>query len=152
MLRTLPFGPSDSKLLIEESLLERLSTFRQVEGSAREAGGILIGYRRGPHTHITECTVPSQWDIRHRFGFFRHGTHHQRVALRRWSETDRMLDYVGEWHTHPENDPTPSWTDVHHWRRISAASKRPMILVIVGRAKNWIGARLGESIRGTAGL
>lgn len=149
MLRALPFGPSGAKLLIEEPVLERLAAFRQIASSAAEAGGILMGYRRGPHTHVTEATVPSQGDIRRRFGFFRHATHHQRVALRRWKETDQTLDYVGEWHTHPEDDPAPSGIDLRHWREITVASRRPMVFVIVGRATNWIGVGLRDRIAAT---
>src|SRR5687768_16273206 len=115
MLGALPFGPNWAKLLIEAPLLERLVAFRQVTSTAPEAGGILMGYRRGPHTHVTEATVPSRSDIRRRSSFFRHTGPHQRVALRRWKETNQTLDYVGEWHTHPEDDPGPSGIDLNHW-------------------------------------
>lgn len=146
MLRALPFGPSGAKLLIEAALLERLAPFRQVAWSAPEAGGILLGYRRGPHTHVTEATTPSQSDVRRRFGFFRHAAHHQRVALRRWKETGQTLDYVGEWHTHPEDDPKPSGIDQRHWLEITAASARPMVFVIVGRTSNWLGVGLRDRL------
>lgn len=149
MLRALPFGPSGSKLLIEGPLLERLATFSQLAPSAPEAGGILMGYRRGPHTHVTEATIPSRQDVQRRFGLFRHATHHQRVALQRWKETDQTLDYVGEWHTHPEDDPSPSDIDLCHWREITAVSKRPMIFIIVGRSTNWVGAGLCDRIVAT---
>lgn len=146
MLRTLPFGPSGTKLLIESPLLERLAAFRQIASSTPEAGGILMGYRRGPHTHVTEATLPSRGDIQCRLGFFRHAIHHQRVALRRWSETDQTLDYVGEWHTHPEENPVPSSIDLRHWRDIAAVSARPMVFVIVGCSTHWVGAGLRRRI------
>jgi len=149
VLRALPFGPSGAKLLIEEPVLELLAAFRQIPSSASEAGGILIGYRRGAHTHVTEATAPSQGDIRRRFGFFRHANHHQRVALRRWKETDQTLDYVSEWHTHTVDDPAPSGIDLRHWREITVSSKRPMVFVIVGRSANWIGVGLRDRIAAT---
>ena len=89
MLMPLPLGPKGALLLIEPQLLERLAAFRQMAVSAPEAGGILMGYRRGRHTHVTEATVPTSRDVQRRFGFFRHATHHQRVALRRWKGADR---------------------------------------------------------------
>lgn len=146
MLRALPFGPKGAKLLIEASVFERFATFRQLASSAPESGGILMGYRRGPHTHVTEATVPSRRDVQRRFGFFRHAAHHQRVALRRWKETDQTLDYVGEWHSHPEDNPAPSGTDLREWREIMAANARPMVFVIVGRCTNWIGVGLRDRI------
>lgn len=142
MLMPLPLGPKGALLLIEPQLLERLAAFRQMAVSAPEAGGILMGYRRGRHTHVTEATVPTSRDVQRRFGFFRHGTHHQRVALRRWKESGETLDYVGEWHTHPEDDPSPSGVDLKHWRDITGASSRPMVFLIVGRLTNWYGVGL----------
>lgn len=142
MLKPLPFRPSGAMLLVEPQLLERLAAFRQMETSAPEAGGILMGYRRGPHTHVTEATVPTSRDVRRRFGFFRHATHHQRVALRRWKESGETMDYVGEWHTHPEDDPSPSAVDLRHWREIAQGSTRPMVFLIVGRSSCWCGVGL----------
>ena len=57
MLKPLPFGSSEAMLLIESQVLERLTGFRQIATSAPEAGGILMGYRRGSHTHVTEATI-----------------------------------------------------------------------------------------------
>ena len=146
MLTPLPFRPSGAMLLIEPQVLERLAAFKQLEKSAPEAGGILMGYRRGPHTHVTEATVPTTRDVQRRFGFFRHATHHQRVALRRWKESGETLDYVGEWHTHPEDDPSPSSIDLKHWRDIAQVSSRPMVFLIVGRWSNWSGVGLRSSL------
>lgn len=150
MLTPLPFRPSGAMLLIEPHVLERLTAFKQLEISAPEAGGILMGYRRGPHTHVTEATVPTTRDVQRRFGFFRHATHHQRVALRRWKESGETLDYVGEWHTHPEDDPSPSSIDLTHWRDIAQASSRPMVFLIVGRSSNWCGVGLRSSLERVA--
>lgn len=146
MLRALPFGPNEAKLLIEASLFERIATFRQLALSAPEAGGILMGYRRGPHIHVTEATAPSRRDVQRRFAFFRNAAYHQRVALRRWNETDQTLDYVGEWHSHPEDNPVPSGIDLREWREITAANIRPMVFLIVGRHTNWIGVGLRDRI------
>ena len=129
----------DGLLLVEPQLLQRLSAFRQLAESAPEAGGILMGYRRGPHLHVVEATVPTTQDVRRRFSFFRHGAHHQQVALRRWRETDETLDYMGEWHTHPEDHPHPSGIDLRHWRDIAVRSPRPMLFLILGRRSNWCG-------------
>jgi integrative and conjugative element protein (TIGR02256 family) len=140
MLLSLPFGFSDALLLIEPQVLQRLVTFRQMEPSAPEAGGILLGYRRGHHTHVSDATVPTKRDVQRRFAFFRHADDHQRVATRRWKQSGETMDYVGEWHTHPEDDPSPSGVDLQHWREIASAASRPMVFLIVGRQSNWHGA------------
>ena len=146
MLLTLPFGASDALLLIEPQVLQRLVTFRQVDKSAPESGGILLGFRRGRHTHVSDVTVPTKRDLRRRMAFFRHATDHQRVATRRWKESGETMDYVGEWHTHPEDDPFPSGVDLQHWREIASAASRPMVFLIVGRQGNWYGAGLNHRI------
>ena len=146
MLLSLPFGSSDALLLIEPQVLQRLVTFRQLDASAPEAGGILLGYRRGHHTHVSDVTVPTKRDVQRRFAFFRHATDHQRVATRCWKLSGETMDYVGEWHTHPEDDPSPSGIDLHHWREIASAASRPMIFLIVGRQSNWHGAGLNHRL------
>lgn len=151
MLKPLPFGRSEAMLLIESQVLERLAGFRQTMTSSPEAGGILMGYRRGPHTHVTEATIPTSRDVQRRFGFFRHATHHQRVALRRWKESGETMDYVGEWHTHPEDAPSPSGVDLQHWREIAQASSKPMVFLIVGRVSNWCGVGMGTELAFVSG-
>lgn len=146
MLLRLPIGSEESTLLIEQELLESLSSFRQFARTSPEAGGILMGYRRGPHIHIAEATTPTIHDARSRFSFHRQADHHQRTALARWRESGETMDYVGEWHTHPENHPTPSCIDNVHWREISQASPRPMVYVILGRSSNWVGIFLREQL------
>lgn len=151
MLKPLPFGRSEAMLLIESQVLERLAGFRQMMTSSPEAGGILMGYRRGPHTHVTEATIPTSRDVQRRFGFFRHATHHQRVALRRWKESGETMDYVGEWHTHPEDAPSPSGVDLQHWREIAQASSKPMVFLIFGRVSNWCGVGMGTELAFVSG-
>lgn len=152
MLKPLPLGSSEAMLLIESEVLERLTGFRQMATSAPEAGGILMGYRRGPHTHVTEATIPTARDIQWRFGFTRHATHHQRVVLRRWKESGETMDYVGEWHTHPEDYPSPSGVDLKYWREIAQASSNPTVFLIVGRVSNWCGVGLGTKLACVTGV
>lgn len=139
MLSSMPLGPDGAMLLVESNLLRRLEEFRQVKATTPEFGGILMGYRRGVHTHITEATFPVQEDVRRRFGFVRRAEYHTRMAVRRWNETDETLDYVGEWHTHPEDHPSPSSIDLVHWRKIVRTSPRQMVFLIVGRVSYWLG-------------
>lgn len=146
MLEPLPLSSPGAMLLIEPRVLVLVGAFRQVHASSPEAGGILMGYRRGIHTHVTEATVPSVRDVQQRFSFFRHATHHQRIALRRWKESGETLDYVGEWHTHPEDKPSPSVVDLKHWREITQPASRPMVFLIVGRSSNWYGVGLKNEL------
>lgn len=146
MLLALPFEPSGALLLIEPEVLQRLVVFRQLDSWAPEAGGILLGYRRGNHTQIIDLTVPTKRDVQRRFAFFRHATDHQVAATRHWKESGETMDYVGEWHTHPEDDPSPSGVDLRNWKDIASNASRPMFFVIVGRLSNWYGAGLARRV------
>jgi integrative and conjugative element protein (TIGR02256 family) len=140
-----PSNPERSHLLIEDSALAKLGLFRQVQPASAEAGGILLGFRRDPHLHVLMATSPGPSDRRGRFGFSRLDKSHGKVARIEWEKSGEIMDYLGEWHTHPEEIPEPSGLDLSEWRKISKRRREPMVFVIVGTAGNWIGV-------GTAGM
>ncbi|MET3821874.1 hypothetical protein ACVK00_000780 [Burkholderia sp. PvR073] len=48
----------DARILIEPFVLSTLMGFRQTDPTAPESGGILLGYRRGLHLHVSMVTTP----------------------------------------------------------------------------------------------
>ena len=147
MLARLPIGPSDGMLLIETEVLEGLDAYRQTDPHSTESAGVLLGYRRGDHIHIVQATLPAADDVRSRFSFTRRDKSHQQIATREWQRSGKTKDYVGEWHTHPEATPAPSMVDVSEWRSLCSRSKKPLIFVILGTARNWYGIGLGTELR-----
>lgn len=130
----------DGFVLLETKVIQVFSRHRQLYPSAPESGGILLGYRRGSHLHVTEATGPLVSDQASRTRFFRSAAPHQQAALARWRESDGTMDYVGEWHTHPEHSPSPSPIDVAGWQRICHKRNMPMLFVIAGTQGGlWIG-------------
>lgn len=127
-------------LLFESSVLNFLDQYRQRTFNCLEAGGILIGYRRGSHFHVVEATAPGQLDIRDRCSFERTDPSHQRIAHQRWLESNHRLDYIGEWHTHPQHHAVPSSIDSQEWGKLLNDTARPMLFVILGVEDHyWIG-------------
>src|SRR5260370_32544279 len=101
---------SDGRLVtLAEEVAREILRFTKYPESSLEAGGLLLGRYRGPHVEILRCTAPMPGDVRTRFGFVRQDTGHQRAATAQWSESGGRINFVGEWHTHPELRPTPSW-------------------------------------------
>lgn len=100
-----------------------------------ESGGILLGCVRGQHLEVIQATVPTKWDKRFRHLFERMSLGHRELAEGRWRDSSGTVRYLGEWHTHPENDPNPSNLDQLEWRKLAEKrqDKRPMLAVIVGR-------------------
>lgn len=129
----------DGFVLIEERVLQLFGQHRQLLQGAPESGGILLGYRRGSHLHVTEATAPLVSDQASRTHFFRAAAPHQQAALVRWRESGGIMDYLGEWHTHPEHSPSPSTIDTGGWQRICSKRKTPMLFVIAGtQDRLWI--------------
>jgi len=63
------------------------------------------------------------------------------------------MDYLGEWHTHPEHSPSPSTIDTHGWQRICNTRKMPMLFVIAGtQHRLWIGLGITTELRSIAEL
>lgn len=127
--------PESGRLVsMDHNVVARAAAFRQTTFHHAEAGGLLLGLRRGQNLEVKWLTVPQKGDTRTRFGFFRETLGHASEALARWHATGSQADYVGEWHTHPESHPTPSDTDVSEWLRLTVARKdgRPLVFLIVG--------------------
>lgn len=134
-------------ILVEQSVSELWSSYRQLDVGAKEAGGILLGFRRGTHLHVVDATAPMRRDIRQRTYFERLDPGHQKHATSRWQRTGQRMDYLGEWHTHPELLPTPSYVDKSEWQKITARTRAPMLFAIAGLQGDWMGCCVAKMIR-----
>lgn len=126
-------------ILIEAEALQVVSKYQQQFPGDHEAGGILMGYRRGSHLHVIGATAPMAKDQRSRFSFDRFDSRHQEIALKYWEESHKRCDYLGEWHTHPQKTPTLSWTDEREWRKLLSQTPRSLIFWIEGIEGRWMG-------------
>jgi len=123
---------------LTDTVSQEISRFTQFPESDREAGGILLGRYRGPHIEILSRTAPMPADRRTRFGFVRQDHGHQQVANKEWLESGGSINFVGEWHTHPERHPTPSWVDRRSWRKqMGRLKSSPMVFIIAGSATTY---------------
>lgn len=115
-------------------VLEVYERYIQSEAGT-EAGGILLGHVRGRHLEVLEATEPTTQDRRLKYFFERMIHGHKSVAERRWRESNGLIRYIGEWHTHPQNVPSPSNVDINEWRTLALCrtDRRPLLAVIVGR-------------------
>jgi len=101
-------------LLFEQSVLNRI----EIEANQRqpfESGGLLLGYRKPMGLHIVDVTVPFPLDQMQKYLFAREDPLHQSYATKRWKESGGRFDWLGEWHSHPEEIPHPSGIDLKSW-------------------------------------
>lgn len=116
---------------------QALATFdahRQRRCFQREAGGQLFARIREKNWEIVTTTGPRSRDRRGRFSFWPHRASEQDEIFEHHA---RGLDYVGDWHTHPEDMPTPSADDLSSIAEIVRKSTHHLpgfLLMIVGRS------------------
>lgn len=131
---TYPIGTSGEILTISRSVLTRFRANRQKYLWQSEAGGQLFARILGRQIHIGSATGPRHSDKRGRF-------FHQSDRVVDQKEIDerflRGFHYIGDWHTHPEVRPSPSFRDFRTMSSRVLRSKHPFygfVFILVGRA------------------
>jgi integrative and conjugative element protein (TIGR02256 family) len=118
---------------IAPEALETMASHRQNGFFSCEAGGQMFARLTPGNWRIEVATGPRRGDRRGRFHFWPN----------RKAEQDEInayfkqgLDFVGDWHTHPENAPRPSGPDyrsIENLVRESTHELPGMLMCIVGR-------------------
>lgn len=129
----------DSKVLFDRTVFETITKAARLSGHVNEVGGLLLGFHRGHHLHVKFATVPALGDISEKFRFVRRSLSHQVFAYRAWITSGFRCGWIGEWHTHPEDDPRPSHVDLTTWRDQVVKNKKHMAYLIVGTSTEWVG-------------
>lgn len=118
----------------EPAALEIFDSYRQRGWFKREAGGQLFAEIKDDVWRVVAATGPSAADRRGRFHFWPDRKSEQREIDQYFSAG---LEYVGDWHTHPEQVPTPSRSDITSIENVvreSTLHTPGLLLCIVGRA------------------
>lgn len=146
-------------VVFDPQVLSVFWTYRQRFFWQPESGGILLGRRRGRHLEVLAATEPGPHDKRFTHFFAREVEGHAAAAEQAWIRGGHQVDYLGEWHTHPQTIPIPSRIDRTEWRKL--AQQRPdmatLLTVVVGtkELRVELGGRVGyevlESIPSTSG-
>lgn len=127
------------KVLLPRQLLSSLRLETDRIAGKYEIGGVLLGYRRNLDLEIKVATHPSEDDRSSKFRFERRSKHHQIVTTKLWKSSDKKVDWIGEWHTHPEKTPSPSLVDINSWRKLVKRHGSSMVFIILGYGDVWIG-------------
>lgn len=99
-----------------------------------EFGGFLVGYYAddNKHLHITDTILPKSFKAS-KYSFERCTKGIEKKLGTYYKETHKKF-YVGEWHTHPDNSPIPSLTDISAINAIinnnNACLTNPVLLII----------------------
>lgn len=102
-----------------------------------ETGGLLAGYRHSAAELVVTAAIGAGPGARHHRASFEPDTQWQADALaKRYGESGRRLEYLGDWHTHPGGLARPSRMDRRTMRRIAffaeARCEEPIMAILAG--------------------
>lgn len=129
----LVFRLDDIELHIGRDPLSVFASHRQTSFLHSEAGGQLFGRAGQRRWNITHATGPDLRDRRCRNRFVPDRERERRDIAEFYA---RGFDYLGDWHTHPQNSPEPSPRDLTSIDEIVRQSTHDMpgfLLCVVGR-------------------
>jgi integrative and conjugative element protein (TIGR02256 family) len=125
----------DFKVRVEKKVYDHIFSYRQTSVKSQEAGGQLFAVIDGASIILKLATGPHQKDIRTLFGFLPNRENEQKIINKQYS---KGLHYVGDWHTHYEENPSPSFEDLNSMQESFLLSKHDLnwlILIIIGKTK-----------------
>lgn len=125
-------------LEIPESALSTLNGQRQLKESDPESGGILLGRAilNSADIVLDDVRLPMAGDQQSRTRFYRLKWPAQYAIFHAWICSGGSTNYLGDWHTHPELDPTPSVQDRQNWMNIARRRRfggPDLFFIIVGQ-------------------
>jgi integrative and conjugative element protein (TIGR02256 family) len=83
-------------------------------------------------------TVPYKNDFVSYDSFIRKDKKHLNISQSLKLKIDRNFTYLGEWHTHTEDIPTPSSVDLSEWNLIKSTRPYPIVFMILGKKDFYI--------------
>lgn len=106
-----------------------------------ETGGVLIGkYDRNLRLATIHIATSAPDDSDHGRAFFKRGIKSVLNNLKALQSKRKDLHYLGEWHTHPYNKPTPSKTDNMQMNKFAFDKlygiSSPILIIVGGTPEN----------------
>jgi integrative and conjugative element protein (TIGR02256 family) len=134
---------SKQHLVFTNTVLSYIFQYRQTHRKHPESGGQLFAKITPKIVIIAAATGPHKKDNSNRFSFV---PNKKRLNAEIQTFFSKGFHYVGDWHTHPQKHPEPSWLDIRSMRNCFKKSRHELehfLLVILGNATTpneiWIG-------------
>ena len=134
---------SEQRLIFTNAVLSFISKYRQIKKGQSESGGQLFAKITPKIIIVAAASGPHWRDYSRRLVFF---PNKRRLADEIQVFFKKGLHYVGDWHTHPQISPKPSWLDIFSMKScflLSCHELNYFLLVIVGQSKGSEGLWMG---------
>lgn len=138
-----------NNIIITNGVSDILNKYRQVKNKSKENGGILLGQVNKEHILISRASLPSSLDKSFPFNFIRSKNSAQYIIDYEFHNSRKKNIYLGEWHSHPENNANPSRQDISMIKEQFTSNKINtgfLIFIIIGIKKDFIGIYNGKKI------
>lgn len=135
------FKHGDKSVVFTSEVISLFEKYKQIEKKQHESGGILLGKIYNDLIIIDNISEPSKEDKSGRYYFYRDVKKAQKITEMAWQESNGERIYLGEWHTHPEDIPTPSWDDkklIKDMLKYSRMEINFLFMVIIGRVSPYV--------------
>ena len=119
------------ELLIHEVPLLIMEEYTQYGKRQNESGGIILGKIVSDQINILRLSIPTSLDKSSRYNFERSKTGAQIIIDYEFKNSHGQTIYLGEWHTHPEEYPTPSKQDIRMIKEQYSQNKLNVPFVIL---------------------
>ena len=137
-----------TKIVLKESVLRTFEMYKQT-GRKHERGGIVLGKVKKNKIVLTRASIPTGYDWGNRTSFVRHKMSGQLFTDYEFLNSNGKVIYLGEWHTHPEDHPTPSSTDkkmiAKQFNR-NDINEEFLFMIIIGRRSIYVGYYDGKTL------
>lgn len=121
---------------LSEHVMQSLSVHAQ-DFSPLENGGILLGWRSGEDCIVVDLRGPGPRALHGRHCFIPDHAWQVEEIQRAFEQSCSDLDYLGDWHSHPDGVAEMSKVDSATLLRITQRVKGSIMLIVAGKGKDW---------------
>lgn len=138
-------------IIISDRPLEIFNSYVQDTINKKESGGILLGQVVDSNIYVMKASIPNSFDRAGRYKFHRNKKAAQVIIDYEFVNSNKKTIYLGEWHTHPENNPSPSGIDIKMLKqqfKNNRINEKYLLLLIRGSQKTYVALYDGDNFEG----
>ena len=115
---------NDITVTISDDFINNVLKYKQTDHST-ESGGIILGKvsKNLKCYYFTDMSIPCKEDKSSRLTFIRNRKNAQKVINSYHKNSQGIINYLGEWHTHPFSPASPSYEDIRSMKKTYKMSK-----------------------------